>query len=310
MAAAVETRPRPRDMLKRALAATIGRLRRKAIERYWSRAFAAGGVETWLAEPMVRRYVNGAVTGSPDTWPMEWLSSLYPAGFDRAVSLGCGDGLLERDLRRKRLCRWVVGIDLSCGALALAKDESRREGVSGVAYVRQDFNQLALRPRTLDAAFFHQALHHVEGLEGCLGEVACSLRAGGLLYLDEYVGPSRAEWRRHHLEEAEAIYRSLPRSVRRRRRLALPVDWRDPSEAIRSSDILSVLEARFVIELRRDYGGTFLSVIYPHLTLARISREERDDVLRTIVAAEQQHLAAGGASFYTVVIARPRSLEG
>jgi SAM-dependent methyltransferase len=293
-------------MLNRSLSAVLDRLRPHAIERYWSRAFASGGVETWLAEPVVRRYVNARVSGSPDWWPMEWLASLYPGGFDRAVSLGCGEGALERDLRRKSLCRRVLGIDLSTGALALAVARARAEDIRNVAYVRQDLNALALREEAFDAAFFHQALHHVEDLESCLAAVAASLKPGGMLYLDEYVGPSRSEWRRHLLVDAEAVYQSLPRAARRRRRLALPLDWRDPSEAIRSSDILAALAARFSIELRRDYGGTFLSVIHPHLDFSRSSPAEREATLATIIDAEQSHLRHGGASYYSVVIARPR----
>jgi SAM-dependent methyltransferase len=237
---------------------------------------------------------------------MEWLASRYPTGFARAVSLGCGDGALERDLRRKSLCRFLLGIDLSAGALALAVTRARTEGVQHIAYVRQDLNALALPERAFDAAFFHQALHHVDDLERCLAEVAASLKPRGMLYLDEYVGPSRSEWKRSLLVEAEAVYQSLPRTLRRRRRLALPLDWRDPSEAIRSSDILPALEARFLIELRRDYGGTFLSVIYPHLDFRRSSPAERDATLETIIAAENAFLMNGGSSYYTVVIARPR----
>jgi SAM-dependent methyltransferase len=268
-------------VLNRSFSAVLGRLRPHAIERYWSRAFAAGGVETWLAEPAVRRYVNARVSGSPDSWPMEWLASRYHGGFERAVSLGCGDGALERDLRCKSLCRWVVGIDLSTGALALAVGRARAAGIRKIAYVRQDLNALALPEEVFDAAFFHQALHHVEDLESCLAEVASSLKPGGMLYLDEYVGPSRSEWRRSLLDEAEAVYQSLPRVVRRRRRLALPLDWRDPSEAIRSSDILPALAARFAIELRRDYGGTFLSGDPPAPgSLAILARGARSDTGR------------------------------
>jgi SAM-dependent methyltransferase len=200
----------------------------------------------------------------------------------------------------------VVGIDLSTGALALAVARARAAGVRKIAYLRQDLNALALPEEAFDAAFFHQALHHVEDLEHCLAEVASSLKPGGMLYLDEYVGPSRSEWRRSLLDEAEAVYQSLPRGVRRRRRLALPLDWRDPSEAIRSSDILTALAARFSIELRRDYGGTFLSVIHPHLDLPRSSPAEREATLAAVIDAERSYLTSGGSSYYTVVIARPR----
>jgi SAM-dependent methyltransferase len=293
-------------MLKRSLAAVLRRVRPDAVERFWSRAFAAGGIATWLAEPVVRRYVNACVSGSPDMWPMEWLAARCPGRFDRAVSLGCGDGALERDLRQKSLCRSVIGVDLSLGALAQAASQARAGGYSGIAYVRQDLDALVLPAGVFDAAFFHQALHHVEELESCLAEVARSLKPGGMLYLDEYVGPARSEWKRSLLQDAEAVFERLPRAVRRRRRLALPVDWRDPSEAVRSSEILAALEARFATELKRDYGGTFLSVIYPHLDFSRSSRGEREATLATVIDAERAYLQNGGRSYNTVVIARPR----
>jgi SAM-dependent methyltransferase len=293
-------------MLKRHLSSLLARLSPGVVERYWSRAFAAGGISTWLAEPAVRRYVNRAVSGSADAWPMEWLAALYPAGFPRALSLGCGDGPLERDLRRKSLCRFVLGIDLSLGALSQAAAHARAAGLTGIAYARQDLDALALPRAAFDAVFSHQALHHVRELERCLAEIAQSLKPGGMLYLDEYVGPSRHEWRRSLLADAETVYQRLPRAVRRRRRLALPVDWRDPSEAVRSSEILPALDACFETELRRDYGGTFLAVIYPHLDLARSAPGEREQTVETIIDAERSYLAGGGRSYSTVVIARPR----
>ncbi|HVT15528.1 MAG TPA: methyltransferase domain-containing protein [Thermoanaerobaculia bacterium] len=293
-------------MLKHALLATSRRLRLGAIERYWSAAFAAGGVGTWLREPVVRRYVNEAVTGSSECWPMEWLRDLMPATLERVVSLGCGDGALERDIRRKAISRFVLGIDLSAEALVLARDNARAEGLDGIEYERQDLNDLVLAAGAFDAAFFHQALHHVENLAGCLAMVAASLKPQGILYLDEYIGPSRSEWRRRLIAEADAIYQGLPSCVRRRRRLAMPVDWRDPSEATRSSHILTALEARFSIAMRRDYGGTFLSVTYPHLDFSRVSPTERDELLAKIIDAERAHLEAGGQSYYAVLVARPK----
>src|SRR5579863_4648430 len=284
----------------------MGRSRRATVGRYWSRALAAGGFETWLAEPMARRYVNRSVTGSPDTWPIEWLASRYPHGFDTAVSLGCGEGALERDLRGKSLCRRILGIDVSTGALGLAVSRARRETIQHVAYLQQDLDALVLRPGAFDAAFFHQSLNHVRNLEPCLREVAQSLRPDGILYLDEYVGPSQGEWRRSLLEAAETVYQRLPRAVRRRHRLALPVNKRNPSEAVRSSEILSALEIDFSIELRRDYGGSLLSVIWPHLDFSRASAQQRESIIAALIAAERAYLARGGLSFYSVVVARPR----
>lgn len=80
--------------------AALTRGRRRATERFWSAALEGRGITTWLHEPIVRRYVNASVTGNAGTWPMERLAAETPEPIARAWSLACGDGAIERDLRR------------------------------------------------------------------------------------------------------------------------------------------------------------------------------------------------------------------
>ncbi|MEA2604986.1 MAG: hypothetical protein QOF89_5978 [Acidobacteriota bacterium] len=273
----------------------------------WGRRFAQGGIRTWMHEAVVRRYINASVTGSPDCWPVDWLRSrLQSRHFSTAVSLGCGDGPLERDLLAKGICSSILGIDISSDALALARSKAAALGLAGVVEYRQgDLNSLDLPSRAYAAAFIHQALHHVEDLDGCLSATAAALKTGGLLYLDEYVGPSRGEWRRAMLAAADRLFVSLPASIRGRRHIGAPIDRRDPTEAVRSSEILAAVSRHFQIEERRDYGGNFLAVIHPHLRLDRLAPGERDDVLQSIIQAETEHLRSGAASYYTVLLATP-----
>lgn len=267
--------------------------------RFWGRAFDHGGLRTWMSEEPVRRYINHSVTGSPDVWPIEWLQASVPSPFASAVSLGCGEGSLERDLVSKGLCASILGIDISAAALKLA--EARAEG--RIQYREGDLNALKLPVAAFDAAFFHQSLHHVEDLDRCLAATASSLRPGALIYFDEYVGPSRGEWSASHIREAADLFAQLPASVKRSRRLKLPIDWRDPTEAVRSSEILAAVSRHFRVAERRDYGGNFLSVIHPHLRLDHLGSGERAELLQSIIDAERDHLAAGNGSYYTVLIA-------
>jgi ubiquinone/menaquinone biosynthesis C-methylase UbiE len=257
-----------------------------------------------MSEEVVRDYVNRSVTGSSDLWPIEWLRTLVPSPFAAALSLGCGEGALERDLLSKQLCASILGIDISGEALRLAEAKAREAGLTGVEYRQGDLNRLELPAAFFDAAFFHQSLHHVEDLDSCLSATVSALRPGALVYFDEYVGPSRAEWSAAHIKEASEIFAQLPAAVRRSRRLKLPVDWRDPTEAVRSSEILSAVRRRFEILEHRDYGGNFLSVIHPHLDLGRLGSSERASLLQSIIAAEREHLAAGHPSYYTVIVAK------
>jgi SAM-dependent methyltransferase len=270
---------------------------------FWGRTFAHGNLRTWMGEEVVRRYINQSVTGSPDRWPIEWLQTRVPSPFESAVSLGCGEGSLERDLLSKGLCASTLGIDISTTALKLAEAKAQAAGLAGVRYQQGDLNALKLPAATFDAAFFHQSLHHVEDLDACLSATAAALRPGALVYLDEYAGPSRGEWSASHIKEASDLFSQLPASVRRSRHLKLPIDWRDPTEAVRSSKILTVVSSHFTILERRDYGGNYLSVIHPHLRLDHLTAGERAALLQSLVDAERAHLAAGHDSYYTVLLA-------
>ncbi|HSS75462.1 MAG TPA: class I SAM-dependent methyltransferase [Thermoanaerobaculia bacterium] len=273
----------------------------------WGRRLARGGVRTWMHEALVRRYINASISGSPDCWPIDWLRSRFPSCFPTALSLGCGDGPLERDLIAKGMCSSILGIDISLGALELARAKAAAQGLKGIEYRQGDMNALDLAGKKFDAAFFHQSLHHVDHLDGCLSVTASALPLGGLLYLDEYVGPSRKEWNPAALAEASRMFLSLPAAIRRRRNIEAPIDRRDPTEAVRSSEILAAVERYFHIQERRDYGGNFLAVIHPHLRLDELEPAERDEVLLSIIEAEQEHLRSGADSYYTVLIAAPLS---
>ncbi|MEA2562049.1 MAG: hypothetical protein QOH06_3553 [Acidobacteriota bacterium] len=275
--------------------------------RFWGRTFVEGTLQTWMSEEVVREYINESVTGSPGVWPIEWLQTRVLSPFTAAVSIGCGEGSLERDLLSKRLCTSILGIDLSTKALKLAEAKAREQGLIGVRYEQGDMNALDLPEAAFDAAFFHQSLHHAEKLDSCLSAAAAALMPGALVYIDEYVGPSRGEWSFSLIEAASELFARLPASVKRSRRLKLPVDWRDPTEAVRSSEILDAVHRHFDVVESQNYGGNFLAVIHPHLRLEHLTAAERADLLHFLIDAERAHLAAGNPSYYTVMLAKPIS---
>lgn len=282
----------------------LTRLRSFLAQLHWSRTFRAGGVVTWMQEPAVRRAINRAITGSENRWPMEWLQERYvPQPQARGLSLGCGTGALERDVIQKGICESVLGLDLAPAVLALAEEECQRAGLGGITYRRADLNRLDLPPQSFDIAFFHQSLHHIEDLDGCLAAVRSALVPGALLYLDEYVGPSRREWTNARIHAARAVYSELPAAVKRVRRVRFPIDRRDPTEAIRSSKILPTLTRHFTVREQRDYGGNLLAILYPNMALDRVSSDERQAILTTILGTERTLLARGVPSYYAVVVA-------
>ena len=102
-------------------------------------------------------------------------------------------------------------------------------------------------------------MHHMSDPAALLDRIVPALRDGGLLFLDDYVGPSRDEWTTEHLLHANRAYAALPEGWRTVESLPAPYDASDPSEMIRSSAILPAVRERFEILWHRPYWGNLLS---------------------------------------------------
>src|SRR5258708_2950294 len=209
-----------------------------------------------MAEPAIREYINQSIGGTSSSWPINWFVEwLDGRRFERALSIGCGTGGFERDLINRDMCSTFDAFDGSVVSLHLAHEEARRAGLgSRIRYFAMDFNEPKLPRNTYDAVFFHQSAHHVGKLEKLFRAVLLALKPGGILYLDEYVGPSRFEWTSDSLAPQEQVYRSLPEELRTTASVPLPIQADDPSEAFRSSEIVEQLEIGFTIRETRPYG--------------------------------------------------------
>src|SRR5262245_7239723 len=260
----------------------------------------------WGAQPLVRRAINRRVTGDPNRWPMEWFAARYvPEAMPLGLSVGCGTGLLERDAVAKSLCERVEGVDFSPEAIAEARRGAEEAGlVRRLDYRVEDFNAIRLAPRRYDIVFFHGSLHHVRNVERVLEQTRAALKPGGLLFVDEYMGPSRSEWADEMWGFARSAFDALPEDLKNRPELAIPLPMDDPSESVRSSAILPACRRLFEILEDRPYGGNVLWFVFPCLDVARL-REDRTDALSRLIALEDHLLTRGWVdSYFRVIVAR------
>jgi SAM-dependent methyltransferase len=275
---------------------------------YWDREVTTPvtpPAHSWTAHLAVRHYINRSIGGGDGTWPLDWFQGRYPSQvFERALSIGCGSGALERDLVRRGIVRSIEAFDASPASIELARELAAKENLGDrIHYSIADFNTAVLKPAAYDLVCFHQSLHHVDALEHLLREVRRALKPGGMLYLDEFVGPSRTYWNEVTIRWYSAIYRLFPRSLRYFEEFAMPVQLEDPSEAIRPSEILPLLRIGFSIEEFRGYGGNVLAMLFPDLLVERLT----DAQVEAMIAAERAMIAAGAAPYHAVIVARPRS---
>lgn len=270
---------------------------------FWDHEICEQKHVSWMEHPTIREYINASIGGGHPMWPFDWFQGwLSGRRFARALSIGCGGGALERDLVARGLCESIDAFDGSLASLHVARTTADKAGLgSRIRYFAADFNEPALPRGKYDVVFFHQSAHHVAKLEKLFRATLLALKPDGLLYLDEYVGPSRFDWSDGLLAPHRAVYASIPQELRILDTLPYPIQADDPSEAFRSSEIQTQMLVGFDVVARRPYGGTLLSVLYPALRSGLSNA-----FMSRLIAEERRLLDAGIPSYYVVIVACPK----
>jgi SAM-dependent methyltransferase len=155
--------------------------------------------------------------------------------------------------------------------------------------------------------FFHASLHHVRRLERLFRALRLALRPPAAVYVDEYVGPSRGEWRARRLAAAQQMLDQAPTEARITPRIALPIQQDDPSEAIRSGEIPGFLRQHFDLLEWRPYGGQIAALVFPCLDSEWIASPEGLEYVSKMMDLEEEQLRRDPSStFYLVAYGRLR----
>lgn len=261
----------------------------------------------WTASPTVRRYLHRLVSGQPDCdWVTytEWKH--LPARIERGLVLGCGSGWLERAIASRGRFDSIVACDFAADTVARAREEAARLKIDSIEYRVIDLEHEPL-DGPYGAVFVNDALHHITDLEGIYLRIHDALAANGKLLFSEYVGPNRFQYTEERMDLVNRYFRMLPDPLRldhvtgrllwRRERLsAEQVAKEDPTEAIRSEDVLPLAQQRFRTEAIYPYGGGLLNPLLFGIVPNFHEDDEPDHarLLEALCAAEAR-LSDGGA---------------
>jgi SAM-dependent methyltransferase len=227
----------------------------------------------WMAHPSVLMHLNERATGDPArNWLSSWAHRWFAGNDLRVLVLGCGEGWLERAIAEWPFVARIDAVDFAESAIARAREAAR--GVDKIRYSVVDLNRDLLDEAAYDVIVAHQVLHHIENLEHACDQLEHALRPNGTLIVNEYVGPARFQYG----DDVQGIMNRLldclgqPQSARPTVEEMLA---NDPTEAVRSDELVAMIERRFDIRERKSLGGTILQ----HL-LYGIVQEYRFDVPR------------------------------
>ena len=248
----------------------------ETVARFWSQRHQdpdADAHDNFLAHPLVQTYISLRAFGSSIGHVEAAIHAIetHTRPGSRILSLGCGLAPKEQAIAAALPDREILGIDIAAETVEQARKQALAAGLQNLHMRVGDFNKLDgldLQPAALDLVLGLGAIHHVENLEGLWAAARRWLRPGGVVMAQEYIGPNRFQWTDAQIEAgSKALAEIVPdqhkvhhHNVDRPPPEAIAA--LDPSEAVRSAEILSTAEsAGFQRQAYVSAGGALLQPV-------------------------------------------------
>ncbi len=285
------------------------------------------GETYWLANPIINhRYQIKAAGGrNYDSWVnftvQHFLGERAPV--DKVLSIGSGDGALERHLASINTARKIEGIDLAPKRIKIAEQAAIDNGMEDIiSYVVSNVETSPLPGSDYDAIYFNSSLHHMSNLDAILQSCSNALKKDGYLFINEYIGPNRFDFSEREKEVMTSVFHTIPEKYRIsqaehdkgmvRTHLGFPspeeVAKVDPSEAIHSAEIVEAVKRHFNLVEFNFTGGTLMQFMLDGIAgNFRHDDEDSRKVLDLIFKIEDTLVESGDLlPHFAMIVARPR----
>jgi SAM-dependent methyltransferase len=295
----------------------------RAMQSRWNDGHFTGNLNgmVWTASETVRRYLHVLVSGSPECdWPTWVRAKHLPPRVDRLLVLGAGSGWLERALAEKDGIGSVTACDFAPETVAAAEKAARLAGLDQIRYLVINLETEALPEGPFDAIFANDVLHHITDLEGLYARIHEALAPEGKFLFNEYVGPNRFQYSDARMDAINRYFRLIPDHLRfnpywsglfwsRFRVDPAKLAADDPTEAVRSEDVLPLARRYFDVEAEYPYGGGLLNPLLYEIIGNFDEQNPYDRQLLKVLCDAEDRLTRSGAieSDFFIFVGRRRS---
>lgn len=246
------------------------------------------------------------------------IEQYFPNKNDLCIlSLGCGTGQLERDLLNRNICTQIDAIDIS--------EESIKEAIEKVKEIDKDkiinyycsnLNTDKLQLNKYDLIIAQECMHHIQNLEFAYTNINNALKENGVFVQNEYVGPNRFQWNDYQIKKVNDVLKLLPLKYKAKEKYEKQkiehIIKADPSEAVRSVEILPLSKHHFDVISINYYSGTLMHILYQCLNPKYFHTENfkpfknklRSQILARWILAVEKKLKRNGFSDFANIIAR------
>ena len=205
----------------------------------------------WQDNPQFSGYIKEQISPDYETGVHGAIrAAIGEKPLQHGVSVGSGTGNNERRLITAGFVENFDLFEVSQDRIAQSQALAEKAGVSDrLTHHLEDALQRDVAG-TYDLVYWEHALHHMFNVDHALAWSVRALKPGGLLVVNDYVGPTRLQWRRKEvslvrqfLRQNESILDVNPRRVRHGSAFRrLKQFLRDPSEAPQSDRIEAAYE--------------------------------------------------------------------
>lgn len=298
-----------------------GRIAEK-IGAHWDHRVREERPIRWMTHPWVVAKVNGFVGEiSSDKWGEGLVQRLIRTyreqlPFKRGISVACGNGLIELDLVRRGIVESFECFDFAEQRIAVGRAKAAAAGLGDrLHYHASDAFEEVTGAGEFDFVHWRNAIHHMLDTREAIAWSARCLAPGGVLYVDDYVGPSRFQYTDVQMRAFDEVLAALPARFLALpapeegflpRKLERPVEADvvavDPSEAADSANIIPALLEHFPgADVVGVSGGIFQAALH---RLMRNFDANRDAAFLRLLWAHERTLVDHGHLNWAVALAQ------
>jgi len=229
--------------------------------------------------PVARAAINRRITGDPELGPETYFARRHGPSIvaPHVVSLRASDAKLEIALVEAGSGERVTGLDDDQGRVDFAAGRVPEPLRDRIRFQLGALDRWA-PPEPLGAAVCRSFLHRRPDLDTVLDRIAAMLEPGGLLFVEDFIGPARFQWTDAQLDVINRLLARLPPELlidltaedgRQKRRVERPalagLIAQGSNEAISSKEIVPGLDARFERVEFCAYGGAVFHQLFSRI---------------------------------------------
>lgn len=222
--------------------------------------------------PYVKERWNSLITGDPAMNFEEYLVKKHLGKMKGLKLLSPGSGSCSHELELAGYPNFseILCIDMSRSRLDAAAETALKEAKTNISFACADMRTYNLPLNYFDIVLFNASLHHFKGIDKLLaGRIKDSLKEGGMLVINEYVGARRLQYpasQINAINDAVGLIdppyrkRYMTNLVKRRYRGSgiIRMIIADPSECVESDRILPAIHKNFTVIEEKPYGGNLI----------------------------------------------------